>query len=76
MCVCVSKLNVSSSNYLFILINQEVIGTKFENHQTSEQLQRVLALVGLLGLLEVYRDVVTSGGSVISRSSSGLSGSL
>lgn len=42
--------------YFFILFHQEVVGTEFQNNQTSEELQRLFALIGFSGLGEVHRD--------------------
>lgn len=63
-------------HYLFILIDQEVIGAEFKNHQTSEQLKRVFALISLSCLVKVYGEVISTGGDAVSPSSPRLSGTL
>lgn len=46
--------------YLLILIDQEVIGAEFKNHQTSEQLKSVFAFIRLSCLVKVYGDLIST----------------
>lgn len=52
---------VKRHHYLLIPVHQEVVGTQLEHHQTSEQLQRVFALVSLLRLVEADGDDAGAG---------------
>lgn len=57
--VWINYIRIKYISYLFILINQDVIGAQFENHQASKQLKTVFALIGFFGLFKVNGDLVT-----------------
>lgn len=56
--VWIYYIRIKYTTYLFILINQNVKGAQFENHQASKQFKSVFALVGFIGLFKVNGDFV------------------